>query len=140
MRFFIAVLSFVQRILADLALAVRVGTKPVAGGAVYEVSVAAATAVLGYNMFQNQPFQTSGRPRRIVGLAVTGSAAGGDAAVDLKIGSITVASKYNTTTGFPTKDHVVPINAFIPPGELISCVVTDAPLTNPLNVLIEIVG
>lgn len=110
------------------------------GGAVYEVSVAAATAVLGYNMFQNQSWVTSGRTRRIVGFAVTGSAAAGDAAVDLKVGQFVVSTKYNTTTGFPTRDHMVPLNAVVPAGELISCIVTDAPGTNPLNILIDIIG
>lgn len=110
------------------------------GGATYEVSIAAATAVLGYDLAQNQPWKTAGRPRRLRGMALTGSAAAGDAAVRVLVGMAEVARKYNTTTGFPTRDHLVPVDALVPGGVPITVEVIDAPLTNPLNLLLDIEG
>ena len=104
----------------------------------YEVSVAAATAALNYDMFQNQTWKTAPVPRVIRAIAVCGSAAAGDAAVSLRVAQTEVAAKYNTTTGFPTRDHLVGVGSVVPPGAPISCIVTNAAATNPLNVLIDI--
>lgn len=102
----------------------------------FEVTIAAATAVLGYDMFRDEPWTVSSVPRVIRGLAVTGSAAAGDSGVDLLVGTTRIARKYNTTTGFPTMDHMQPLEAVVPAGEKIAGPVFDAPATNPLNVMI----
>ena len=107
--------------------------------AVYEVSVAAATAVLNYDMFSYASWKTSNRPRVIRQIAVCGSAAAGDSRISLKVGQVEVADKYNTTTGFPTRDHLVGGGASVPAGAPISAVVTDAAASNPLNILIDLV-
>jgi len=107
--------------------------------AVYEVSVAAATAVLNYDMFQNTSWKTSNRPRVIRSIAVNGSAAAGDARVSLRVGQVEVADKYNSATGFPNRDDQVAVGATVPAGAPISCIVTDAPGSNPLNVLIDLI-
>jgi len=100
-----------------------------------EVSVAAATAVLGYDMAQNTIWQQQGIPRALVGMAVTGSAAAGDAKVDLFIDTFKVGEFVNNATGFPTMDHVFPLgNNYIPPHSQLHIFVTDAPGTNPLNI------
>lgn len=100
-----------------------------------EASVAAATAVLGYDMTQNTIWQQQGIARALSGIAVTGSAAAGDAKVDLFIDTFKVGEFFNTTTGFPTMDHVFPLgNNFVPPHSQLHIFVTDAPATNPLNV------
>lgn len=106
--------------------------------AVYEVSVLAATAILGYDMFRDEAWTVAPNHRVITGIAVAGSAAGGDAGVDLMVGTRRIARKYNVTTGFPTRDHIFPLRAFVPAGAKISCPVFDAPGTNPLNVLVVI--
>jgi hypothetical protein len=104
----------------------------------YETSVPAATAVLNYDMFSNASWKTANFPRLIRALAVCGSAAAGDARISLRVGQVEVADKYNTATGFPTRDHLVGVGSAIPAGAPISCIVTDAAASNPLNVLIDI--
>jgi len=106
--------------------------------AVYEVSIVAATAILGYDMFRDEPWTVAPQNRVVTGVAVTGSAVAGDAAIEVRVGTTTVAKKFNTTTGFPNRDHVVPLNAFVPGGSKINGPVVDAPITSPLNVLIII--
>lgn len=102
-----------------------------------EVSVAAATAVVGYDLFQNEPENVSGRQRAIDGIGCAGSAAAGDAAFDLFIGTRRITRIYNKATGWPTNDHVTPLpGLYVPPGERVSGIVADAPGTNPLNVIV----
>jgi len=104
------------------------------------VSVAAATAVLGYNLLTNRPdLQTSGRVRRIRAIGLTGSAAAGDSSVDIKVGATIVATLFNSNTGFPTNDaDKFETQYHVPAGAPLSIIVTDAPATNPLNVLIDV--
>lgn len=106
--------------------------------AVYEVTIAAATAILGFDMFRDEPWTVSDEDRMITGLGVTGSAAGGDAAIDLLIGQVRAVRKFNQTTGFPNMDNVQPLDVGVPAGAKISAPVVDAPATNPLNVIIII--
>lgn len=105
---------------------------------IYEVTVAAATAVLGYDMFRDEPWTVSDLDRVITGLAVTGSAAAGDAGIDLLIGQVRVARKYNQTTGFPNMDNLTPLDVAVPAGSKISGPVFDAPATSPLNIMIAV--
>jgi hypothetical protein len=101
---------------------------------VFEDSIAAATAVVGYDLFQNKPeLQSSDVDRALRGIALAGSAAALDAKATLKVGSTTIGDVLNVATGAPTNDHIQPLNAFVPAGARISLVVTDAPATNPLN-------
>lgn len=104
------------------------------------VSVAAAVAVLGYDLLTNRPDVGVGAGRRTIrAIGLTGSAAAGDSAVDVKVGNRTVVSLYNTALGFPTNDAgKFPTMYHVPPGSPVSIIVTDAPATNPLNVLIDV--
>lgn len=102
-----------------------------------EVSVAAATAVLGYNLLQNSPHRQSTRPRRLRAIALAGSAAAGDSEVQILINTTEVARKFNSATGFPTRDHLVAVNVRVPAGSEVAAIVVDAPATNPLNLLLE---
>jgi hypothetical protein len=101
-----------------------------------EVSVAAATAVVNYDLFQNETFRTAGRPRMLNYIGVAGSAAAGDAKVDLLVDQHLVGSFYNLATGFPTRDHLRPVGVVVPAGATVVCKVTDAPATNPINVVV----
>ncbi len=107
-----------------------------------EVSVAAATAILGYDLLSNQNWRSKGVPRVLTGIGMTGSAAAGDTAIDLFIGDRKVATIFNTVTGFPTGDHVKPLLEGVPPGEQIAAIITDAAATNPINLVIveEVLG
>lgn len=104
------------------------------------ISVAAATAVVGYDLLTNRPDIANSGVRRVLrALALTGSAAAGDAAVDVKVANRTVATLYNTATGFPTNDASKFDTAYnVPPATPVSVIVIDAPATNPLNLLIDV--
>lgn len=102
-------------------------------------SIAAATAVLGYDLMSANVNQVSGKKRRIRSMALTGSAAAGDTKVDIYIDAVKIGELYNTATGFPNRDDYQPLGgAFVPPGAKISVIVTDAPASNPINGYMEI--
>lgn len=102
------------------------------------VSVAAATAVVGYDLFQNQTWRVSARPRRLRGLACAGSAAALDTQVDLYVDQYYVGTFFNSATGAPNMDRdIVPLKGnYVPPGATVACIVKDAPATNPINVVL----
>lgn len=102
-----------------------------------QVSVAAATAVLGYDLTTGTLWAVQGNRRVITGIAVTGSGAAGDAKIDLYVDQVKIGEFFNTTTGFPTRDHFYVLNSFVPAGSKISMIVTDAAATNPLNVVMQ---
>jgi len=104
------------------------------------LSVAAATAVVGYDLLTNRPDIANSAARRVLrAIGLTGSAAAGDTVVDIKVGNRTVATLYNTATGFPTNDaSKFPTSYNVPPGSPVSVIVTDAPATNAINLLIDV--
>jgi len=104
------------------------------------LSVAAATAVVGFDLLANRPdIAVSSQNRTLRAVGLTGSAAAGDAAVDVKVASRTVSTLFNSALGFPTADAAKFDTAyFVPAGSPVSVIVTDAPATNPLNLLIDV--
>ena len=101
---------------------------------ILDVTVLAATAVLNYDLLTGVVGKRDSAPRRMIGIGVCGSAAGGDCAIDVVVNAVPVATKYNITTGWPTKDHIMPCNIYVPGDSELSLQVVDAPLTNPINV------
>lgn len=102
------------------------------------VSVAAATAVLDYDIFQgNEDLRRRSYPRVITSVATAGSAAAGDTAFDLKVNGAKLASFTNRATGWPTNDHKQRVAIAVPANALIEAEITDAALTNPINVEVE---
>lgn len=108
--------------------------------AISQVSVAAATAVLGYDLLSGRPdIANNGVPRIIRSLGLTGSAAIGDAAVDVKVSNVVVATLFNNSLDFPTADAGMFETMYaVPAGTPVSVIVTDAPATNPLVLLIDV--
>ena len=109
--------------------------------ATYEVSVPAATAVVGFDLLTDLPYvRVSGGNRILRRAAVAGSAAAGDSRVDLSVGGVPVGRLFNVGTGFPNSDRDMRSmgDAFIPAGEALAALVGDAPATNPLNLLVEV--
>jgi len=104
------------------------------------ISVPAATAVLGYDLLTNRPDIANSAAQRVLrAIGLTGSGAAGDTVVDIKVGNRTVATLYNTATGFPTNDaSKFPTSYLVPPGSPVSVIVTDAPVTNAINLLIDV--
>lgn len=102
-----------------------------------QFSIAAATAVVGYDLAQNTYWQQSNRPRFLKGLALAGSAAALDTKVRVQVGAQQVGEAYNLATGAPTKDHMMDIGAIVPAGEEVHVFVEDAPATNPINGILD---
>jgi len=104
------------------------------------VSVAAATAVVGYDLLTNRPdIAVASTPRVLRAVGLTGSAAAGDSAVDIKVQARIVSSLFNSALGFPTADAAKFDTAYaVPAGAPVSVIVTDAPATNPINLLIDV--
>ena len=98
-------------------------------------SVAAATAILGYDLATNQTWKTNGRNRRLVSVGLAGSAAALDSRVDIMIGEVKVGELYNSSTGAVQKDtDMFRGGGILQGGTPISIIIVDAPATNPLNV------
>jgi len=100
------------------------------------VSVAAATAVVGYDLFRDLVNQTVPYPRRLTKIGVQGSAAALDTEIELFIGTESRGTWYNTGTGAVTNDAMIDIDEYVPANARISAKVRDAPATNPINVTV----
>lgn len=102
-----------------------------------QVTVTAAVALAGYDLFRDQTWRVSAKPRRLYGVGVCGSTAAGDCAFDLFVDQYHVGRFYVLAAGWPTKDHVIPLKGnLVPPGATISAIMTVAPTTNPINVIL----
>jgi hypothetical protein len=100
-----------------------------------QASVTAAIAVLGYDLTTGQIWAVSSSDRNLTGFAITGSAAAGDTKVDVYVDQVKVGEFYNTTTGYPTRDHFYGLDNYVPAGSKLSIIVTDAAATNPINIV-----
>jgi len=106
---------------------------------IMELSVAAATAVVGYDLMTGHPLARSGRHRILRGIGMTGSAAAGDTQAEIYTGERRSGVVYNSGTGFPNRDHIKNAgNVFIKLGDPLRLNITDAPATNPINVILDI--
>ena len=90
-------------------------------------------------MFADEWFQQAPRPRALTGIGVAGSAAALDSEIELLIGTVKVGNFKNTASGAVLIDaHMKPLDLlYVPPGELLHAYVTDAPATNPLNIVLQ---
>ena len=106
-------------------------------GLIGQVSVAAATAVTGYDLFRDQTWRVSSKPRRLFGLMVAGSTAGGDCSFDLFVDQYHIGRFFNSAAGWPTHDHLIPLKGnAVPPGATIAAIMITAPTANPINVIL----
>jgi len=102
-----------------------------------EVSVASATAIAGYDIFRDQTWRVSSKPRRLYGIDAAGSTATGDCSFNVFIDQYDVGSIYNLAAVWPTKDHVVPCKGnAIPAGATLAGIMVTAPTANPINVIV----
>ena len=98
-----------------------------------QFSIAAATAVLGFDLASNTYWQQHSRPRRLVAVGLRGSAAALDTKVRILAGTNQIAELYNDTTGAVNRDAMFRIGSMIPAGVEVHVFVDDAPATNPIN-------
>jgi len=102
-----------------------------------QVTVAAATAVSGYDLFRDKTWRVSSKSRRLMGIAAAGSAVAGDCSFDVFIDQFHVGEFHNLALGWPTRDHIVACRGNnIPPGATLSAIMKTAPTTNPINVIV----
>lgn len=103
-------------------------------------TVAAATATVGYDLMQSQLHQSSPVPRSLQGVSLTGSATIGDTLVDLYIDTVKVAQNLpNTKLGVGNRDDMMDLpNLFVPAGANLHAIVTDAPATNPVFLILKL--
>ena len=110
---------------------------------VIEVSVAAATAVINYDMLSSSAAAQRGARmsnvvRVITGIGVCGSAAAGDCEVQIFVEDAYYGNMKNKATGGVTNDHILKgLDIPVPAAAQIRIVVSVAPGTNPLNVVIQ---
>jgi len=110
------------------------------------VRESAAGSAVGTDLLANAPPNIKRSPnyRRVTKIAVTGSAAAGDAAVDLFYGASFIGRFYNTTLGA----NIIPLEArdlikvesdlVMEPNEDLLVVISDAGTTNILSVTLNI--
>jgi len=103
-----------------------------------QVSIAAATAVVGYDLASNTTWKTSSFNRRIIAAGMAGSAAALDTKVDIFVGNVKVGDLYNSALGAPNRDAMFRVGFTVPAGSPIAVLVTDAPATNPINFNIDL--
>jgi len=105
----------------------------------YNVTIAAATAVVGFDLFTGERWARSPVDRLVTGLGMRGSAAAVDTEAELYIDEVRVGAFRNVSTGAPNMDDLFPLEALeVPAGAELQLVVTDAPATNPINPIISI--
>lgn len=105
----------------------------------YTSSVAAATAIVNFDLFTGQVWARAPQNRAITGMGLAGSAAAGDAEVEVFIDEVRVGNFFNNKLGFPNNDDLLPLEGlFIPGGAAIRAIVRDAPATNPLNAMVAL--
>jgi len=104
---------------------------------VEQESIAAAVAVVGYDLLQNSSMRQSNKNRTLIAAGLQGSAAAGDTEVELTIGTNRVGKLFNVTTGFPNRDAMFRVGQPVPSGEEVHAYVRDAPATNPINIALD---
>jgi len=104
-----------------------------------ENAVAAAVAVVDYDLYNNVPGAEIQRGQRVHMVAITGSAAVGDTRVRFMAGTEVVAWLYNNALGVPGRDQLIPCD-YVHQGDTVRlyAMVTDAPATNPIYPLMVV--
>ncbi len=103
---------------------------------VLEATVAFGTAVLGYDLLTGVVGKRESSGRRLIGVGLCGGTAAGDCAMDVNVNSVPVATLFNLATGWPTKDHILPVNILVPGDSELALLVTDAAPANAMNAVL----
>ena len=104
-----------------------------------QVSIAHGTAVVGYDLFKDTIWQQAPYPRILSGVGCAGSTAALDAKVSIYVGTVKVGEFYNSAQGAVlVNQHMFAMNENIAAGDLLHAYVDDAPLTDPINMVVEL--
>lgn len=102
-------------------------------------TIAGANLTLGTDMLSGHRDARATRARQIVGIALVGSAAAGDMAVDLYVDGQRKGNYINSSTGVVVdmdKDFIA-MDTYVPANALIEAIITDAGGTNPAMLTLE---
>lgn len=104
----------------------------------YWSDVAQATAVVGYNLLKDKAWRIAPFPRSLLRVGFTGSAAIGDCDAEVRVGGAVIGTINNTKLGMASnQDDMLNLLSAIPANLEIEIVVTTAPTTNPVCVMLE---
>lgn len=105
----------------------------------FTVGVAAATAVVDYDLFTGEVWARQPQDRSLEGFALAGSAVIGDSEVQLYVDEVRVGGFFNNRLLLPTMDELVPLESLgIPGGAQLRCIVRDAPATSILYAMVQV--
>ena len=102
-----------------------------------QISIAAATAVVGYDLARDTTWQQSDKQRRLLAVGMAGSAAALDTEVNIFIGNVKVGNVFNSGLAAPNRDSMFRMGDIVPAGQEIHVLVVDAPTTNPINLVLD---
>jgi len=102
-----------------------------------QTGVAAATAVVGYDLFSGESMAELPAGARVVAVAVTGSAVIGDSRVEFKAGNDSIAKLNNSALLVGAREALIPVMWRNKSGaaQHLFCTVLDAPATSIIYVL-----
>jgi len=105
----------------------------------YQVGVAAATAIVGFDMFTGEPWARTPQRRVINEIGVTGSAVVGDSEVELFVDEVRIGNFFNSALLVPQFDSMIALGRLlVPGGSLLRCLVRDAPATSILYIRVDL--
>lgn len=103
----------------------------------YTAAVAAATAIVGADLFTGEVWSRSPIDRILVGLGVSGSAVIGDFEGECFIDEVRVGQFFNTALLLPNQDEIQALeDLFVPTGAQLRFIVRDAATTSIIYVTV----
>ena len=109
-------------------------------GVIFQTREAAATALVGTDLFRNEALSQSARRRVVRGIALVGGNAIAEASVRLKAGRVDLGTFFTTTAAAVMPIMPDDLQAMTPirvaPGDRLSAIVVTAPTVSPIVVQI----
>ena len=106
----------------------------------FTADVAAATAIVGFDLFAGETWARAPQDRILTGVAYTGSAVIGDTEIELFIDEVRVGSFFNSALLTPQVDRdISPLEDLgVPAGAQLRGVVIDAPATSIVYAMVSL--